>query len=92
MELDIRAATTLPLASFARRTSARAAAALSIPAVTERPGRSDNSQGGSMLAGSSAFSGFSVDDIGKAKEFYGPTIAWFRDPAGNSLSILDEGP
>ena len=62
-----------------------------------------------------AFSGFSVDDVGKAKEFYGktlglevseahglltlhlagggrgsgPKIAWFKDPAGNILSVLE---
>jgi catechol 2,3-dioxygenase-like lactoylglutathione lyase family enzyme len=92
-----------------------------------------------MLARSKAFSGFAVDDIEKAREFYaktlgleveslagpgllsiklagdrptlvypkpdfqpatytllnfpvgrGPEIAWFKDPAGNILSVLEE--
>lgn len=41
-----------------------------------------------------AFSGFSVDDLAAAKKFYadrlGPDIAWFRDPAGNVISVLAE--
>ncbi len=97
-----------------------------------------------MLKESKAFSGFSVNDIQKAKDFYGrtlglqvseshglltlqlagsnkviiypkvnfeiydksdiktdekgimrgngPTIAWFKDPAGNVLSVIEETP
>lgn len=46
-----------------------------------------------MLRDSRAFSGFSVNDVPKAKKFFrngGPTIAWFKDPAGNILSVLRE--
>jgi catechol 2,3-dioxygenase-like lactoylglutathione lyase family enzyme len=81
-----------------------------------------------MLKGAAAFSGFAVDDVPRAKEFYGSTlglevvdeltargvrfehdgtgpktdakgihrtpevhpVAWFRDPAGNILSIIQE--
>ena len=60
-----------------------------------------------MLKDARAFSGFSVDDVPRAKEFYGTTlglevaegihrtpevrpVAWFRDPAGNILSIIQE--
>jgi hypothetical protein len=83
-----------------------------------------------MLADSKAFSGFAVDDLAKAREFYagtleqevevldegnglmtlhlagdrptliylsqgftpagGPPIAWFKDPAGNTLSVLQQ--
>ena len=75
-----------------------------------------------MLSDSKAFSGFAVNDLQKAKEFYGrvlglnvseshgmlhlhlaggsdergvfrgrgPVIAWFKDPAGNILSVLEE--
>ena len=37
------------------------------------------------------FDGFQQDDKGIARPGPegGPTIAWFRDPAGNSLSVLD---
>ena len=80
-----------------------------------------------MLNANKAFSSFSVNDIQKAREFYGrtlglelsvpeashqprfeiysepnlktdargisrgngPTIAWFKDPAGNILSVLE---
>lgn len=50
-----------------------------------------------------AFAGFSVDDIAAAERFYGESlglavrgtsrgrgrdIAWFRDPAGNVLSVI----
>lgn len=41
---------------------------------------------------------FEQYDLGKMKtdkkgivHGYGPTIAWFKDPAGNILSVLDEG-
>jgi predicted enzyme related to lactoylglutathione lyase len=41
---------------------------------------------------------FEQYDFGKMKtdkkgivRGYGPTIAWFKDPAGNILSVLDEG-
>ena len=69
-----------------------------------------------MFENTKAFSGFSVDDIAKARavddlgargvtfERYpqfeqdekgimrseGPPIAWFLDPAGNVLSVLEE--
>jgi catechol 2,3-dioxygenase-like lactoylglutathione lyase family enzyme len=36
-----------------------------------------------MLANSKAFSGFAVDDLGKAKEFYGETL-------GLKTTVLDE--
>ena len=36
-----------------------------------------------MLDGSKAFSGFSVDDLGSAKEFYGETLG---------LNVSEEGP
>jgi len=36
-----------------------------------------------MLADSRAFSGFAVDDLERAR-------AWFKDPAGNLLSVLQE--
>ena len=38
-----------------------------------------------MLAESKAFSGFAVDDLEKAREFYGETL-------GLSVDLLDEGP
>lgn len=37
------------------------------------------------------FPGLKTDDKGVARG-PGPTIAWFKDPAGNILSVLDEGP
>jgi len=37
-----------------------------------------------MLANSKAYSGFAVDDIGKAEEFYGGTL-------GLTTSVLEEG-
>ena len=42
-----------------------------------------------MVAGSKAFSGFSVDDLAKAKAFYGDTLglAVSEEPAGLSLEI-----
>jgi hypothetical protein len=52
-----------------------------------------------MFENTRAFSGFSVNDIAEAKRFYGdtpsvaggPLIAWFKDPAGNVLSVLQDG-
>jgi catechol 2,3-dioxygenase-like lactoylglutathione lyase family enzyme len=77
-----------------------------------------------MFTNTKAFSGFAVDDVDKAREFYGdtlglktsvengiltleiageyegfdqddrgihrvgPPIAWFKDPAGNVLSVI----
>jgi hypothetical protein len=54
------------------------------------------------LRDANAFSGFAVDDVPRAKEFSGTTlakgihrtpevrpVAWFRDPAGNILSIIE---
>ncbi len=38
-----------------------------------------------MLAESKAFSGFAVDDLDRAKEFYGDTL-------GLDVELLDEGP
>jgi len=35
------------------------------------------------------YEGASQDERGVARE-YGPPIAWFRDPAGNILSIIEE--
>ena len=36
------------------------------------------------------YDGFDQDDKGIARG-QGPSIAWFKDPAGNILSVLDEG-
>jgi hypothetical protein len=38
-----------------------------------------------MLRDANALSGFAVDDAPRAKEFH-----WFRDPAGNILSVIEE--
>ena len=39
------------------------------------------------------YEGFGQDEKGIARGDEGPPIAWFRDPAGNILSVLeDEGP
>jgi catechol 2,3-dioxygenase-like lactoylglutathione lyase family enzyme len=35
------------------------------------------------------YEGFAQDDKGIARE-QGPAIAWFKDPAGNILSVLEE--
>jgi hypothetical protein len=45
-----------------------------------------------MFRDTKAFSGFSADDSGRAKEFYAGALglAWFRDPAGNIISVLEE--
>jgi predicted enzyme related to lactoylglutathione lyase len=46
-----------------------------------------------MLNDSEAFAGLSVDDIQRAKSFYPGVrpIAWFTDPAGNILSVVEQG-
>jgi predicted enzyme related to lactoylglutathione lyase len=36
--------------------------------------------------------GIKTDAKGIARGGGGPTIAWFTDPSGNILSVLDEGP
>ena len=36
--------------------------------------------------------GIKTDAKGIARGGEGPTIAWFTDPSGNILSVLDEGP
>lgn len=36
--------------------------------------------------------GLETDERGISRGGGGPTIAWFKDPAGNILSVLDEGP
>ena len=35
---------------------------------------------------------FDQDEKGIARGDRGPTIAWFKDPSGNILAVLDEGP
>ena len=35
---------------------------------------------------------FSQDEKGIARDDRGPTIAWFKDPSGNTIAVLDEGP
>ena len=39
-----------------------------------------------MFADTKAFSGFAVDGLGAG----GPYTAWFKDPAGNILAVLQE--
>ena len=36
--------------------------------------------------------GIKTDQKGIARDSRGPTIAWFTDPSGNILSVLDESP
>lgn len=36
------------------------------------------------------YPGFDQDEKGIAREIPGPAIAWFKDPAGNILSVLQE--
>ncbi|MFF8958166.1 VOC family protein [Streptomyces sp. NPDC014894] len=36
------------------------------------------------------YPGFSHDEKGIARDQGGPPIAWFRDPAGNVLSVLED--
>jgi hypothetical protein len=43
-----------------------------------------------MFASTKAFSGFAVDDLEQARRFYGETLAWFTDPAGNILAVLQD--
>jgi catechol 2,3-dioxygenase-like lactoylglutathione lyase family enzyme len=38
------------------------------------------------------YDGFDQDEKGVVRGDEGPTIAWFTDPAGNILAVLDEGP
>jgi catechol 2,3-dioxygenase-like lactoylglutathione lyase family enzyme len=39
------------------------------------------------------YDGFGQDERGVSRNEYGPPIAWFRDPAGNILAVLeDPGP
>ena len=38
------------------------------------------------------FEGFEQDAKGIARDGEGPTIAWFTDPSGNILAVLDERP
>jgi catechol 2,3-dioxygenase-like lactoylglutathione lyase family enzyme len=39
------------------------------------------------------YDGFEQDERGISRNEYGPPIAWFRDPAGNILAVLEaEGP
>jgi len=38
------------------------------------------------------YEGFEQDAKGIARDEEGPTIAWFTDPSGNILSVLDEAP
>ncbi|MEX1104184.1 MAG: VOC family protein [Dehalococcoidia bacterium] len=35
---------------------------------------------------------FGQDEKGIARGDEGPTIAWFKDPSGNIIAVLDEGP
>jgi catechol 2,3-dioxygenase-like lactoylglutathione lyase family enzyme len=37
------------------------------------------------------YDGFDQDEKGIARGDEGPTIAWFKDPAGNILSVHEEG-
>ena len=36
------------------------------------------------------YEGISQDELGIARGDFGPTIAWFTDPAGNILSVLED--
>jgi len=36
------------------------------------------------------YEGFDADEKGIVRDELGPAIAWFRDPAGNVLSVLQE--
>jgi predicted enzyme related to lactoylglutathione lyase len=38
------------------------------------------------------YEGFGQDEKGIARDDRGPTIAWFKDPSGNILSVLSEEP
>jgi len=37
------------------------------------------------------YDGFGQDERGISRNEYGPPIAWFRDPAGNILAVLEAG-
>jgi catechol 2,3-dioxygenase-like lactoylglutathione lyase family enzyme len=37
------------------------------------------------------YDGFDQDEKGIARDPRGPAIAWFKDPAGNILAVLEEG-
>ena len=37
------------------------------------------------------YEGFNQDERGISRDPGGPPIAWFRDPAGNILSVLQDG-
>ena len=37
------------------------------------------------------YDGFEQDEKGIARDVGGPPIAWFKDPAGNILSVLENG-
>jgi len=37
------------------------------------------------------YEGFEQDEKGIARDMGGPPIAWFKDPAGNILSVLENG-
>jgi catechol 2,3-dioxygenase-like lactoylglutathione lyase family enzyme len=37
------------------------------------------------------YDGFDQDENGIARDPRGPAIAWFKDPAGNILAVLEEG-
>jgi catechol 2,3-dioxygenase-like lactoylglutathione lyase family enzyme len=38
------------------------------------------------------YEGFDQDERGISRSEQGPAIAWFTDPSGNILSVLEEGP
>ena len=38
------------------------------------------------------YEGFDQEDNGVARNVGGPPIAWFKDPAGNIFSVLQEAP
>jgi hypothetical protein len=37
------------------------------------------------------YEGFGQDERGISRNPGGPPIAWFKDPAGNILAVLEEG-
>jgi catechol 2,3-dioxygenase-like lactoylglutathione lyase family enzyme len=37
------------------------------------------------------YEGFEQDENGVSRQAGGPPIAWFKDPAGNLLSVLEQG-
>ncbi|MBX3030832.1 MAG: VOC family protein [Chloroflexi bacterium] len=42
--------------------------------------------------GMERYEGLGQDERGISRADGGPTIAWFTDPSGNILSVLDDGP